>query len=334
MHTSAVQSTQESFANPLFLPALSLNNNSDLIPDVILDPNQILLKKDIHFPLEYKVTGHADLSWEAIAKKFYGDVNQIERLKYFNPTLAFRPIETGDILHLPAPDALFNDLPAQIRAGIFNKTPANQIFTENGRIRVTAEEFDLFTRVLATESGPNWDYQGVRMIAETITNRIRNKKINLYDVIMQADQFSVIDSGAYLLAQPTELHRQVAIDALIKNKLFTPDVEFFCTEEAYQQVTWFQELRIVTRYGGVIFMSNQYDPNRRPKTTTAVQPATSETTQVFTDQQAVTNPQGTELQPTHTLPTQSSNPDTVDPGNHFNGLFTGSGEHGPAPRQP
>lgn len=213
----------------------------------------LFLRKDLHFPLRYTITGSGDSSWEQLSLRFYGNSHSGERLKYENPALANQELRAGVTVTIPAPSAV-PQLQNQQEATNIPHVGDGVAIQGDGSIQATPEEIDLFARILAAESGPGWDYRGVRMIAETITNRVRNYHMSLYSVIFQKGQFSVIDNGSYLTVAVNELHRQIAVESLQGNLYLPANVEFFCTTTAYAEQSWFQSLKVFTQYDNTVFM--------------------------------------------------------------------------------
>lgn len=244
--------------------------------EVVLNPAQLFLQSSIQFPYLYTLTGIGDLSWKDLSNRFYDTEAFADQIAYSNPLLTEKELVQGVKVTIPAPDSEFSNkisstllrtqqeqLQPDFSAQPVKSEPDSQVepkqdnqedFSPN-HLSITPEEFDLYTRVLACEGGPNWDYKGLRMLAETITNRVRNYHKSFREILMQPGQYSVIDSGVYLQATPSPLILQVARDSLLGNLYLDPSVEFFCTQEAYDASSWFQSLRLVERYDNTVFLA-------------------------------------------------------------------------------
>lgn len=218
-------------------------------------PTSALFHRDeLQFPLRYTLSGNGDLGWAALSERFYGTAMHAHRLQYENAGLTETELVPGVEVTIPDPKSSYAPATYAEVAQV-QKTADQDVLLPNGTIQATAEELDLFARVLATESGPNWDYKGIRMIAESITNRVRNYHKSLYSILFQADQYTVVYTGAYLNANVRDIHRSIAQETLKGNIYLPANVEFFCTTEAYQRVTWFQTLKTFEIYDNTVFMS-------------------------------------------------------------------------------
>ena len=66
--------------------------------------------------------------------------------------------------------------------------------------------WELYYRIVASESGAWWDYEGKLRIAQVIMNRVNSGMFggSLYDVITQPGQFDVFNNGRYLHVNVTD----------------------------------------------------------------------------------------------------------------------------------
>lgn len=234
-------------------------------PDVVVDPEVLFHRADIRFPYDYRLTGIGDTTWKELALRFYDDATKAELIAYNNPMLTEADLYAGVHVTLPDPKhaPTFADLVEKAKTEHFPTLNESMLVARETTkpsshpepLKISGPEFELFCRVLAKEQGANWGYKGIRMLAETITNRVRNYGSSFFDILMQPGQYSVVDSGAYLQGEPSELVIQAARDSLQGNIYLDSNVEYFCTEEAYDRVSWFHTLHKVLVHRGVVFMA-------------------------------------------------------------------------------
>jgi hypothetical protein len=229
-------------------------DNTNSSPDVVVNADDLFYRSELKFPHRARISGMADSSWQDLACRYYDAPGKGDLIAANNPTIRPNELINGVVVTIPSPDNTAS-ISEAILTGKINTTPSDNLLSPTGKLNVTAQEFDLFVRVIAAECGANWDYKGVRMVAESIVNRARKTHKNLYDVIMQPGQYSVIASRAYLISKPSALHRQAAVDSLYGNNFLPADVEFFCTKKAYDDTDWFHNLKIFDVYDNTVFMS-------------------------------------------------------------------------------
>lgn len=214
--------------------------------------------KNIRFPYKYTVTGRADTSFEQLSQIFYGNTEDAFYLSSENGDSLFRSLKKGDEIVLPPP----NLYPSLSLYESYMDIPhfshkADEIIDATGAIHGTPEEIEFFVRVVVAESSPSWDYQGFRMIAESITNRVRLTGHSLWEILTAYKQYDVVSGYQYLQVKVSSLQRQAAMDALKQqNNQFLPkDVIFFATREAVERTPWFQRQKLYLDFHGVLFFS-------------------------------------------------------------------------------
>lgn len=225
-------------------------------PGVTLTDETLFSRQQISFPYRYTLTGQGDLSWRLLAKRFYDRVDWAAKLAAANPDISEAALVPGTAIDLPEPASLPPYPVDQLIELAFHRGFEQD---EQGAILVNEAEFELFTRILATESGPGWSAKGIQMIAETLTNRARAYHLSLYEVITQPGQFDVIANGRYQVAEVTDEIKAIAREALKKNRYLKPSTLFFCTQEAYRQTPWFHKLHIDETFENTVFMSRTPD---------------------------------------------------------------------------
>jgi spore germination cell wall hydrolase CwlJ-like protein len=101
---------------------------------------------------------------------------------------------------------------------------------------------ELFYGIMASECGARWDYEGCLMIAQTVTNRVRNTGGTLRGVLTAPGQFTTYSSGMWRTRSATPAQKQAADDALKGKRIIDDDVVYFCTNASYRRSRWFQSL--------------------------------------------------------------------------------------------
>lgn len=109
-------------------------------------------------------------------------------------------------------------------------------------IEVSDADRQLFYGIMAAECGSWWDYDGCLMIAQTVTNRVRNTGGTLRGVLTAPGQFTTYSNGMWQTRTPTAAQRQAADDALAGKRIIANDVTYFCTNASYRRSSWFQSL--------------------------------------------------------------------------------------------
>ncbi|MGI6546264.1 MAG: cell wall hydrolase [Fastidiosipilaceae bacterium] len=109
-------------------------------------------------------------------------------------------------------------------------------------IEASDEDRQLFYGIMAAECGSWWDYDGCLMIAQTVTNRVRNSGGTLRGVLTAPGQFTTYSNGMWQTRTPTAAQRQAADDALAGKRIIANDVTYFCTNASYRRSSWFQSL--------------------------------------------------------------------------------------------
>lgn len=214
--------------------------------------------KNIQFPYEYIITGSADTSYAQLAQIFYGATEDAEYLASENNDNIGTVLQKGDKVTIYPP----NIYPSLTIYDDYKNIPhflhtQDQILDENGVIYGTPEEIEFFVRVVVAESDPNWTYEGFRMIAESIANRIRISGHSIWEVLTAEKQYDVVSSYNYLRVKVSSIQRKAALAALVEktNKYLPEDVIYFATEEAVHRTPWFRQQKLFKTYGGVMFFS-------------------------------------------------------------------------------
>lgn len=223
-----------------------------------LDHSIATAPKNIHFPYSYTITGYADTSYTHLAQMFYGDTTDAEYLANENHDQLDTPLKKGDQVTIYPPNIYpsltiydsYMDIPHLLHQ-------ENKIIEPDGQILGTPEEIEFFVRVVVAESDPKWTYEGFRMIAESIANRIRLTGHSIWEVLTAEKQYDVVSGYNYLRVKVSPIHRQAALDALKEkqNKYLPNDVIFFATEEAVHRTPWFKQQKLFKSYYGVMFFS-------------------------------------------------------------------------------
>lgn len=201
----------------------------------------------IVFPTEYSVC-RGETVW-AIAERFYGSAEYVDLICYANGLSFYDPvIFNGQVLALPDPST---PVPAP--------TPSPATASPSSGASMSGysdEEIDLYLRIVASECGSGWGYDGCLMISQVIVNRMLSGRWGgLYNVLTAPRQFTPYESGYYLRAVPNETQRQAAMDALNGAVIFGRDVLYFCTDVSYARSTWFQNMPIAAVYANTLFFA-------------------------------------------------------------------------------
>jgi spore germination cell wall hydrolase CwlJ-like protein len=117
-------------------------------------------------------------------------------------------------------------------------------------------EIDLYIRIVASECGAGWSYEGCLMVSQVIVNRMMSGRWGgLHGVLTAPNQFTPYGSGYYKSVTPTGTQRQAALDALNGATIFGRDVLYFCTDAAYVRSPWFQSLPVAATYANTYFFA-------------------------------------------------------------------------------
>ncbi|HEY5466627.1 MAG TPA: cell wall hydrolase [Clostridia bacterium] len=121
----------------------------------------------------------------------------------------------------------------------------------------SAEDIDLYLRIVASECGSGWSYDGCLMVSQVIVNRMMSGRWGgLRSVLTAPRQFTPYTTGYYLNAKPTSTQRQAALDALNGKTIFGRNVLYFCTDAAYNRSAWFQNMPITTKFANTLFFAS------------------------------------------------------------------------------
>lgn len=121
---------------------------------------------------------------------------------------------------------------------------------------IDASTLDLYLRMVASEAGANWNYEGSLMIAQTMVNRaMRGTWGDLRGVLTAPNQFTPYMTGTWKTKTPTATQRQAALDALNGATVFGRNVVYFCTDYAYAASPWFQSLTHVRTFQNTLFFA-------------------------------------------------------------------------------
>lgn len=201
------------------------------------------------FPTECEVM-RGETVW-AIAERMYGSADYVRLISYANGLSYSDPvIFAGQILSLPDPST---PVPAPTPA------PAAPVVSSGSGTVVSGysdAEIDLYLRIVASECGAGWSYEGSLMISQVIVNRMMTGRWGgLAGVLTAPNQFTPYGSGYYKSVTPTATQRQAALDALNGATIFGRDVLFFCTDAAYARSPWFQSLPVAATYANTYFFA-------------------------------------------------------------------------------
>lgn len=236
----------------------NLNKEASLKSHLYLPTSVASSPKNIRFPYKYTVTGRADTSFEQLSQIFYGNTEDAFYLSSENGDSLFRILKKGEEITLPPPNIYPNLRLYESYMDIPHLShKEDEILDASGAIQGTPEEIEFFVRVVVAESSPTWNYQGFRMIAESITNRVRLTGHSLWEILTAYKQYDVVSGYQYLQVKVSSLQRQAAMDALKQqdNQFLPKDVIFFATREAVERTPWFQRQKLYLDYDGVLFFS-------------------------------------------------------------------------------
>jgi len=134
-----------------------------------------------------------------------------------------------------------------------------EVFSDLAANELPPEDMALYAGIVAAETYSWWDYQGYKMIADVIRNRVEHPafaECTVRDVITAPNQFTTYSNGNWLTVVPNESQVQATIDAANGvNMTLPPDVVFFCTREYYEANpgNWFETLPYYGSYDNTMF---------------------------------------------------------------------------------
>lgn len=137
--------------------------------------------------------------------------------------------------------------------------PAESTTYMTSTIEMSEEEMWLYQHILAAECYSWWDYEGHKMIADVISNRVRSGLFpnTMAEVLTAPGQFETYSNGRYLECEPNDLQVMACYESMNGVNMLVPeDVLFFCTQEYYdtlEEGAWFKTLRIWNVYDNTIF---------------------------------------------------------------------------------
>lgn len=115
---------------------------------------------------------------------------------------------------------------------------------------------DMYLRMVASEAGAKWSYEGSLMIAQVMVNRVKTGYWgDLYGVLTAKNQFTPYATGIWQTNSPTSVQKQASLDALRGKTVFGENVIYFCTIDAYNRSEWFKTLTHVATYDNTMFFS-------------------------------------------------------------------------------
>lgn len=205
------------------------------------------------FPTEREVQ-RGETVW-TIAERVYGSADYIRLISYANGLSYSDPvIYAGQILTLPDPSTTVPaPTPAPAAPAPAPAAPSGGGSAVSG---YSDAEIDLYLRIVASECGAGWSYDGCLMVSQVIVNRMMSGRWGgLYGVLTAPNQFTPYASGYYRSVTPTANQRQAALDALNGATAFGRDVLYFCTDVAYARSGWFQSLPVAATYGNTYFFA-------------------------------------------------------------------------------
>ena len=166
------------------------------------------------------------------------------------PTLTPTPTPAPTPTLTPAPTLTPTPTPVPV-------TPSAELLSNNYTIEnVSPEVLDMYLRMVASEAGAKWSYEGSLMIAQVIVNRVKSGHWgDLYGVLTAKHQFTPYTTGIWQTKSPTSVQRQASLDALGGKKVFGENVLYFCTIDAYNRSDWFKTLTHVATYDNTMFFS-------------------------------------------------------------------------------
>jgi cell division protein FtsI/penicillin-binding protein 2 len=123
-------------------------------------------------------------------------------------------------------------------------------------IKHTAEEKELFIRVVSAEAGADWCIDGYRLLAAVTINQLNSGLIGdtLRDVLLYPNNYSVIDNGRYLSVPISDLAVQAVAEVLSGNEYLPSGVQWYCTT-AVRHNNFHSKLTVYTQYDNVLFFS-------------------------------------------------------------------------------
>lgn len=123
-------------------------------------------------------------------------------------------------------------------------------------IKYTAEEKELFIRVVSAEAGADWCIDGYRLLADVTINQLNSGLLgdSLSDVLLYPNNYSVIDNGRYLSVPRSDLAAQAVAEVLSGNEYLPSDVQWYCTT-AVRYNRFHSKLTVYTQYDNVLFFS-------------------------------------------------------------------------------
>lgn len=123
-------------------------------------------------------------------------------------------------------------------------------------IKYTAEEKELFIRVVSAEAGADWCIDGYRLLAAVTINQLNSGLLGdtLSDVLLYPNNYSVIDNGRYLSVHRSDLAAQAVAEVLSGNEYLPSGVQWYCTT-AVRHNKFHSKLTVYTQYDNVLFFS-------------------------------------------------------------------------------
>lgn len=123
-------------------------------------------------------------------------------------------------------------------------------------IKYTAEEKELFIRVVSAEAGADWSIEGYRLLAAVTINQLNSGLLGdtLSDVLLYPNNYSVIDNGRYLSVPRSDLAAQAVAEVLSGNEYLPSGVQWYCTT-AVRHNNFHSKLTVYTQYDNVLFFS-------------------------------------------------------------------------------
>lgn len=211
-----------------------------------------------NLPGKYIVKNLADNDYRLLSQKFYNTPNFYNYIALANNSQNFDEIlAKGQKIIIPEKPKYVPIIQYENVADIPHLPYNSKIIDEKGAILGTKEEIEFYVHVVIAEASQQWDYQGTKMIAESICNRVRTSNKSLHEILTQSKQYDVVSNGLYRTVKISDIQRQAAMDALSnpKNQFLPKEVLFFATKNAANRTAWFNKLHVFTTYRNVVFFS-------------------------------------------------------------------------------
>lgn len=214
--------------------------------------------KEEAFPLHYTITGKGDLSFKELSRLFYREPYQAFYIAFANQMEENVSLQVGQKILIPSPHKGINLWKFSSLEDIPHLSDEDEIVDADGVIHGTPEEIAFYIHVVVAEASQQWDYEGTRMIAESICNRVRQTQQSLFTILTASRQYDVVSNQLYKTVHISDIQKQAALDALQEknNRYLNQDVLFFATREAVNRTPWFQRLTLAKEYRGVLFFNS------------------------------------------------------------------------------